>query len=179
MAERHAATLARVAEAAERLAMMHLDRALSCDDPKIEAQATAAFHRATRALRQSLALEAKLVRDAERAGREAAARERVELGRRSDHRKARIRAAGTYLIWNEAENAAEAERLDGELDDLIDIEALTEGFTGADLDAQVSRLCAELGVTPSKPETPAEAPAPRPAPPFPPDLLGEVVARSP
>ncbi len=146
MAERHAATLKRLADAAERLALMHAERALTCDDPKIEASATAAFQRAARSARQCAALEAKLLRDAEQAGRETIAREARELTFQVHHRKSQIGAATEHLIRNETASEAEAERLCDELDDLLDIEALTEGFLTEHLPAQVTRLCKALGI---------------------------------
>ena len=151
MALRHAATLARVAEAAERLAMKHADRALAADDPEVEACATAAFHRATRSLRQCLALEAKLVRDAARFEREA----RLDVSRaeraRSERHKAHVKKAVERLIWTEAETTEIAERLCDELDDLLDIEEFSDAFAEEPVEAHVVRLCAELGVILSDP----------------------------
>src|SRR4051812_19005392 len=66
MTARHAAALARLADAAERVAMKQADRALAADDPEVEARAVTAFHRAARCARQCIALEAKLARDAHR-----------------------------------------------------------------------------------------------------------------
>jgi hypothetical protein len=147
MTERHAAMLARLADAAERVAMKHAERALTCDDPKIEASATAAFHRAARSARQCAALEAKLRRDAEQTGRDSLAREARELTFQVHHRRSQIGAATEHLIRNETASEADAERLCDELDDLLDIEALTEGFLTEHLPAQVTRLCKALGIT--------------------------------
>jgi hypothetical protein len=143
MAGRHAATLKRLADAAERLALMHAERALSCDDPKIEASATNAFHKAARSARQCLALEAKLLHDAETAGRDTAAREARDLIFQVHHRKTQLRAATERLLWTEAES----ERLESELEDLLEAEALTETFLTEDLATQVTRLCNTLGLT--------------------------------
>ena len=108
MTARHAAILARLADIGERLAMKHAERALSADDPDVEAKATAAFHRAARSVRQCLALEAKLVRDAARATREDHARAEGEATARGIRRKAHARAAVERLIWTECEDQIEA-----------------------------------------------------------------------
>ena len=147
MAERHAAMLARLADAAERLAMMHAERALSCDDPKIEASATASFHRAARSARQCLALEAKLLRDAVEGAREARQRADFIAFAQTETRKLQLKATTERLIWTEAEDKDHAERLCDELDDLLEAEALTDPFTTEDLAAQVARLCKALGLT--------------------------------
>src|SRR5882757_11256135 len=93
MTERHAAILARLADISERLAMKHAERALAADDPEVEARATAAFQRAARSLRQCLALEAKLVRDAARAEREDHNHAERETTARRLRRKLHARAA--------------------------------------------------------------------------------------
>jgi N-methylhydantoinase A/oxoprolinase/acetone carboxylase beta subunit len=147
MAGRHAAALARIAEVAERLAMKHAERALTCDDPREEAQATAAFQKAARVMRQSMALEAKLARDAEQGARETISRESRELTFQVHHRRTQISATAERLIRTETGSEPEAERLCDELDDLLDIEALTEGFTTEDLATQITRLCKALGLT--------------------------------
>jgi hypothetical protein len=146
MTERHAAALARVAVMAERLAAKHADRALETDDPKVEASATAAFQKATRVMRQSMALEAKLIRDAQDEGR--AARNRAEwanLGAAYDHRR-QIGATVERLIRSDPGTSGDAEHLCNELDDLLDIEELSETFLTEDLTAQVTRLCNTLGL---------------------------------
>jgi len=147
MAERHAAMLKRLADAAERLAMKHAERALSCDDPKIEASATASFHRAARSARQCIALEAKLIRDAETGAR--AERQRADWAAfaQTETRKLHVKAATERLIWSEADDQDHAERLCDELDDLLEIEVLAETFPTEDLTAQVTRLCKALGLT--------------------------------
>ena len=146
MTARHAAALARVAEMAERLAAKHADRALETDDPKIEASATSAFQKATRVMRQSMALEAKLIRDAEQGVR--AARNRAEwadLSATHDRRR-QLGATVERLIRNDPGTSGDAEHLCDELDDLLDIEELAEAFLTEDLTVQVTRLCNTLGL---------------------------------
>jgi hypothetical protein len=148
MTERHMAILARLAEAGERLAMKHATRALEADDPEVEARATAAFHRAARSVRQCLALEAKLVRDAQRADREEADGARRKASARRDRSRVHARTAVARLIWTESENDIEAERLESELDDLLELERFSEDFAEETADTLIARLCGELGLTP-------------------------------
>jgi hypothetical protein len=149
MAARHAATLARLAEASERLAMKHAERALTADDPEVEAKATVAFQRAARSVRQCLALEAKLLRDAARAEREAL-QDLTRVARaRTDRRKAHVRAAVERLIWTEAEyETDESERLCDELTDLLAVDEFSEAFAEEPVDAHIARICRELGIDP-------------------------------
>jgi hypothetical protein len=151
MSERHTAILARLADAGERLAMKHAERALAADDPDVEAKATAAFHRAARSVRQCLALEAKLVRDAARAEREDADDARRKASARRDRRRVHARTAVARLIWTESENDLEAERLESELDDLLDLDRFSEDFADETADSLIARLCHELGLTPPAP----------------------------
>jgi hypothetical protein len=164
MTARHAATLARLADAGERLAMKHAERALSADDPDVEARATAAFHRAARSVRQCLALEAKLVRDAARAAREDHNHTERETTARRLRRKLHARAAVGRLIWTEAENEIEAERFESEIDDLLDLEDFSEGFDDEAAEALIARLARDLGLpAPSSGEGGRGAEAIRPA----------------
>jgi hypothetical protein len=147
MTERHSAALARVAEMAERLAMKHADRALETEDPKIEASATAAFQKATRVMRQSMALEAKLIRDAEQGVREAKHRAEWSNLSATHDRRRQVAATVERLIRNDPGTSGDAEHLCDELDDLLDVEELTETFLTEDLTVQVTRLCNALGLT--------------------------------
>ena len=142
MTERHSAALKRVAEVAERLAMKHA--ALAADDPKEEAQATTAFQKATRVLRQSMALEAKLLRDVEQGVRAERQRADWALFAQTQTRKLQLKTTVERLIESESEDQ---ERLCDELDDLLEIEVLAETFPTEDLTAQVTRLCKALGLT--------------------------------
>ena len=147
MSERHTAILARLADAGERLAMKHAERALAADDPDIEAKATAAFHRAARSVRQCLALEAKLTRDAARAEREDRDDALREANARRDRRRGQVRAAVARLIWTEAEDENEADLLEIELDERLGRELFpAEDETSEPIEAQVARLARELGL---------------------------------
>jgi hypothetical protein len=106
-----------------------------------------AFHRISRGVRQTAALRMRLVREAERSGRETAA-EVIKLDqRRLEKRKAHVKAAVEGLIWTEAESPEAAERLDGDFEDLLEIETQdAETFEAEPLDAQIERLARVIGV---------------------------------
>jgi hypothetical protein len=146
MTERHAAILARLADVGERLAMKHAERALAADDPAVEAAATAAFHRAARSVRQCLALEAKLVRDAARAAREDHNHLQSETTARRLRRRSHARAAVERLIWTETEDHIAAERFEAELDDLLDLEDFTGGLDDEAVETLIARLARDLGL---------------------------------
>jgi hypothetical protein len=113
-----------------------------------------AFHRISRGVRQTAALRMRLVREAERAGRETAA-EVIKLDqRRLEKRKAHVKAAVEGLIWTEAESPEAAERLDGDFEDLLEIETQdAETFEGEPLDEQIQRLAWVIGLGPKTPPT--------------------------
>ncbi len=146
MTARHAAALARVAEMAERLAQKHADRALETDDPKIEASATASFQKATRVMRQSIALEAKLIRDAEQGVREAKRRADWSNDIAAYERRTQVQTTVERLIRNDPGTRGDADHLCNELDDLLDIEELADTFPTEDLTTQITRLCNALGL---------------------------------
>ena len=147
MHERHTAILARLAEVGEQLAMKHAQRALEADDPEIEARATIAYHRAARSVRQCLALEAKLVRDAARAEREDRDDAQRKASSRRDRRRFHARTVVAHLIWTESENETEAERLESDLDDLLGLEAFAEDLDEETAEALIARLCRDLGLS--------------------------------
>jgi len=143
MAERHSAALKRVAEVAERLAMKHAGRALETDDPKVEASATASFQKATRVMRQCMALEAKLLRNAEQGVRDQIRRDDWALVTGTETRKRQLKTTVERLIRSAADPGDE-ERLCDELDDLVEAEAEAESFLTEDLTLLVTRLCKAL-----------------------------------
>ena len=64
MAQRHGRILARLSELGLAHAERLHDQAMAAEDPKAAAELGLTFHRVSRSIRQSIALEAKLVRDA-------------------------------------------------------------------------------------------------------------------
>lgn len=146
MAGRHAAALGRLAELALELAGDLQAAALAAEDASDKAALAGAFHRIARTARQSIALEARLARDAERGRFEAW--ERGETARKAEveTRRTRVRLAVERLIWTEHE-PDEAEVLAAEFADRLEEDALAESFLDEPLEAQVTRLSAELGLT--------------------------------
>ena len=59
-------------------------------------------------------------------------------------------------MWTEAEDEGEAERLCADLDDLLELETYAEGFAEEPIDAQIARLCRDLGL----PDSDAAEPPP-------------------
>ena len=127
-------------------------RALAAEGAQ-EAQALGlAFQRVSRSVRQSLALEAKMQRDAKLAAREAWIGERqAEERARQAHvtglwnHKGRVHVAMRRLIWAEAEgDDDEIETLEEDLSARLDEAALDEDFLKTPVEALVARLAAEM-----------------------------------
>jgi hypothetical protein len=155
MTERHAAILARLAEVGERLAMKHAERALAADDLDVEAKATVAFHRAARSVRQCLALEAKLIRDAARADRDDAQREATaqrEALSVSDHwrsirRRREVKEIVAHTIETEA-GEFDAEQLFDDLEERLAAGDEDADFADRPIGELVARICRDLGIAP-------------------------------
>lgn len=147
MAERHGALLAQLAERGMALACALQERALAAETPAEMRDLALAFHRISRTVRQSLALEAKLARDGDRAAREARAEAERTGAAQAERRVAQVRAAVSRGI-RDAYYGFDAENLEGELTERLEAEALDDRFLDEDLDAQIARLCADLGLAP-------------------------------
>ena len=145
MAERRGRILAELAELGLSLARVAHERALAAETPEATSELALAFHRISRSVRQTLALEAKLERDRAHQDREV----RAEAARQHENgvarRKNQVRMAVERSVWNEAEGA-EAERLIDELDDLLEEEALSDSFTADPVEAHIERIRADLGL---------------------------------
>ena len=155
MMERHARGLAELTELGLSLARDLHACALAEPDPKTKAEAALAFHRVSRSVRQSMALEARLKRDLTRQDQEARAEAARSEDARVRSRKAQVRAAVERLIWTEAENDEEAERLIDELGEHLDEAALYEGFADHPVEIHIARLRADLGLS-NAAETPGQ-----------------------
>jgi hypothetical protein len=130
-------------------------RQLAAETPEQASRLAFALHRISRSLRQTLALQARLERDAQRAEREDAA-EVVELDkRRFEKRKAQVKAAVESLIWTEAESPEAYETFSLELEDLLAIETQdAEAFEDEPVDDQIARLCSRIGLQIPPPDDP-------------------------
>jgi hypothetical protein len=147
MAEQHTAILGELAQLGLSSARDLHARQLAAETPEQASRLAFALHRISRSLRQTLALQAKLARDARLAEREAAA-ELIQIDqRRLAKRKAQVKAAVECLIWTEAESPEAYETFNAELEDLLTIETQdAETFESEPLDAQIKRLCDVIGL---------------------------------
>jgi hypothetical protein len=139
MAERHGRMLAELAELGLGLARELHGRALSAETPQETAQLADAFQRLSRSVRQSLALEAKLQRDARRDAHEFGTRER-------EARKAQLEKRVERLIRDEVADRSLAFQMAREAPDYVEREAESERFLDEPVEAQVARIRAALGV---------------------------------
>ena len=159
MTERHARALAELAELCLASARDLAARQAVAEDPADAAVLASALHKVGRSARQCLALEARLVRDAQRALREDrddAAKQRTV---QTQVRRAKVKSALNQLVWNEYEGD-EAEAWEMAVGESLDDEELVDSFTTEPLDAQVERIRKSIGLG-----KPAPAPEPSRVPP--------------
>lgn len=156
MAERHGRVLARLLELGLALAERVQEQALAAPDAKSAADLGLAFHRIARTVRQSIALEARLVRDAERAERELQRDADVrhdllreilpgeprEIARRKDE----VREAVQKVIWDEMEDEEERDYLTDLLEERLAIGARDPGFCVESLEAHIDGMLADFGL---------------------------------
>src|ERR1700751_6093350 len=103
MTERHGRIRAELSELGLIAARDLQVRLLAAETPKDAAELANALHRLSRSVRQSLALEARLHRDAQAAERDDRRDAERQQAARRETRKAQVRAAVERLIWTEAE----------------------------------------------------------------------------
>jgi hypothetical protein len=170
MMQRHGRTLARLTELGLALAertQAQAVAALDAEDPKAAADLGLTFHRISRSVRQSIALEAKLARDAARAEQDAAAeteRKRTAILRDPVamlRRKAAVQEAIEKVIWNEREGE-EADDLLDLLETRLTVGGFDDDFCLEPLEDHIARLCADLGLP--LPSESTERPPPPPSP---------------
>ena len=171
--ERQERILAELSELGIALARDLQARALAAEDVATASELGLAFQRVSRSVRQTLALDAKLERDRQRAEREDSAdTERVQAAH-AERRKAQVKIAVKRCVRYE-HSGHDAENLLDELDDRLDEDALHDLFAGEDdIDVHIARLCEELGVAAPGSEDPGTSSdaASTPAPEHPP--IGE------
>jgi hypothetical protein len=148
MTRRHDEILTELADLGLALARDLQARALAAKDDRTASDLALAFHRISRSLRQTLALQARLERDRKLAAREAAQDAARRTLERVQKRRREVRNALAPLIWTEAEgdeDEAEAlfEALDGHL---MDFGPRDEDFADQPLDACIARIRADLGL---------------------------------
>jgi len=152
-----------------RLARSFAARAEAAEDTEVANGFARSYQRAARSYRQTLALKHRLRRELKREARE----DRADLSREHEravaHRKAQVCAVVKGLIWTEHERD-EAERLEDELDEILDDDAVLDGFAATPVEIHVARLrrTLGLGVEDPGPNVPAPAEAgPHDPPPHP------------
>ena len=146
IADRRARILAKLSELGLELACDLQASALAAEDLAAKERLALAFHRVSRSLRQTLALEARLERDAQRQVHEDLARAEKRRTAGVEVRKAQVRAGVERMIYCEIE-AEEAEMWLDDLTERLDAEALDDDFTDEDVDAHIERLAKELGLS--------------------------------
>jgi hypothetical protein len=149
---RHGHILAELASLGLTLARDLHARALAAETAEEAAKLAGAFHRISRGVRQSLALEAKLERD-QRAHnlQHAPLREKERLARVS-RRHTQVFRAVERLIWTEAEDDDLAGLMVDDLRELLDFEALDDDFLAEPLAQQIDRIRARFDLTGPEPE---------------------------
>jgi hypothetical protein len=149
MLDRHKAILTELAELGLSSARDLHQRQLAAETPEQAVRVAAALHRIGRSLRQTVALEAKLERDAKRGEREDVleeAKQVVSLDKvRLARRRGQVQAAVERVAWNESETMDDFYTAKADLDELLDIEVQDDAFLAADPDLLIARLCKTLG----------------------------------
>ena len=174
MAEAQEQALGIFADAVLKLALHIQQEALDAEDLDQKVRAAGAVHRLGRGLRQTLALQAKLARDARAEAAniqpEAEPPEEPEAAAPLDPQTVAVRRRRDWLtrgvercVWNEYDREDEAAEFTGDslLEDLherlADIMADPDAFLALDPDELLVQLCRDLGVTPPTFHPPAPA----------------------
>jgi hypothetical protein len=175
MAEAQEQALGIFADAVLKLALDIQKQALDSDDLDEKVRAAGAVHRLGRSLRQTLALQAKLARDARREAAEkpkpqASPSPSSEPAAPPDPKTVAVRRRRDWLtrgvercVWNEYDRDDEAEEFTGDslLEDLderlADLMADPDAFLQLDPDELLVQLCKDLGLTPPEFHPPAPA----------------------
>ena len=141
---RHGHILAELASLGLILARELHARALAAETPDEAARLAGAFHQISRGVRQSLALEAKLGRDQQAHElQHAPMREKARVAQVS-RRHTQVFRAVERIAWSEAESDKAARGIVEDLRDLLDFEALDDGFLAEPLAQQIDRIRARF-----------------------------------
>jgi hypothetical protein len=136
--------LAAIAERDFALACRVHDEAMAAERAEL-AELSRAYQRATRSLRQTLALKARFGREVEERARQAQTRAEAERAGRIHRKKAQVSAPLERAIWDEHEDADSAEQAILRLEELLDEEALADGFLDEPIEQILVRLAQVLG----------------------------------
>jgi len=152
MTERHGRILAELAEIGMAIARDLQVQALEAETPEAKARAAAAFAPVARAVRQSLALEAKLARDLARHEREELQAADRDLAARLRKRKTRVRLHMQRAICNAFADAETGDEVMMRLEDLrdrLDDDLLEADFAERPFHEVIATLHRALGMDPS------------------------------
>ena len=171
---RSEAILGELAELGLMLARDLATQARACEEPGQQVGLVDAFHKTSRAVRLTLALDAKLDRDAAREARDAACDAETRARRAddavrgapapatpADTRKGRVRNLMRRLVWNESEG--DEDELDSLMDDLdarLHEAALAADFETLPVEAVARRIAADMGLSSEIVLSLCEAPPP-------------------
>jgi hypothetical protein len=141
--ERRARMLQALGDGALSLAMNLHARAMAAQDDAMAVELAGAFHKVSRSVRQSLALEAQFERDEARKAKEAEDKAARDRARRVSTQGDQVRLRVERLIWNEADGK-EAEALLADLDDLLELAAADADFLDLPVEVLVARIAHDL-----------------------------------
>ena len=144
MRERHGRVLAELAEVGMVMVRRLGEAMLATEDVQTQAQVGLAFHRVSRAVRQTMALEYRLSREARREGRDAVAPVRAPPPTATP---APARPAPERVYWNEYERSDADEALDA-LDDLLEADELDVEAVHEAIEASMDRLRHDIAADP-------------------------------
>jgi hypothetical protein len=166
IAERHAQVLAELAELGLGVARRLAELALAAETPKEAADLGVAFHRVSRSVRQTLALDARLARDHLRLGAEV--REEAEAQRRvrCERRKGQVWKTLEAEVWREYERDDVEEVLE-DLDARLSADLTAEDFDAEPVEAHIARLRADIGLAAPEAAAPSDPEIPEPSTPPP------------
>jgi hypothetical protein len=158
---RSEAILGELAELGLMLARELATQARACEEPEQQVALVDAFHKTSRAVRLTLALDAKLDRDAAREARDAACDAETRARRAEgavraapaeptprDARKARVRNLTRRLLWNESEgDVDEYDALMDDLDARLHEAALAADFEALPVETVARSIAADMGLS--------------------------------
>ncbi len=156
IAEQQDRALARLLEMGLAAAEKVQARLMATEKDALLGELSLALNRASRNVRQTIALQMRAARDRRLEAREIEAEAGpADEARRAERRK-QVKAAVEQLIWDERERPD----VDAELrvrwlnDDLLDY-ARSHDFSAETVEVHIARLCARIGIGPGPAATPA------------------------
>ena len=160
MTEAQTQALGIFADAVLKLALDVQQQALATEDVDQKVKLAGAVHQLGRSLRQTIALQAKLAREARRDADHAATQDDVRRARAIPQKQQAVRRAVERLVWTEYErDDDEAEQMLADLDEFLDDEAFEPGFLETPVEVLVARIAQtfELTLPPPPPGVPPAA----------------------